>query len=74
MPTRPDPRLFPTRAKWRAWLARNHATSSGVWLAYYKKHVKKNGQWNALPSNAGSYKMPPGLTKALAKNKKAGLA
>jgi len=26
-----------TRAQWRAWLARNHATSKGVWAVYYKK-------------------------------------
>jgi uncharacterized protein YdeI (YjbR/CyaY-like superfamily) len=26
-----------TRAEWRAWLAANHATSSGVWLVYRKK-------------------------------------
>lgn len=26
-----------TRAEWRAWLERNHTTSPGVWLVYYKK-------------------------------------
>lgn len=26
-----------TRAEWRAWLAAHHATSSGVWLVYFKK-------------------------------------
>jgi uncharacterized protein YdeI (YjbR/CyaY-like superfamily) len=26
-----------TRAEWRAWLEKNHATSPGVWLVYYKK-------------------------------------
>jgi len=31
------PRLFKTRRAWRAWLARNHAKSKGLWLAYYKK-------------------------------------
>lgn len=25
------------RAGWRAWLAANHATSTGVWLAYFRK-------------------------------------
>lgn len=25
-----------TRAGWRSWLARNHATSEGVWLTYYR--------------------------------------
>lgn len=25
------------RAKWRAWLRRNHATSTGVWLVYWRK-------------------------------------
>jgi uncharacterized protein YdeI (YjbR/CyaY-like superfamily) len=28
-----------TRAAWRRWLTRNHATSPGVWLVYYKKHA-----------------------------------
>lgn len=28
-----------TRAGWRRWLSRNHATSLGVWLVYYKKHA-----------------------------------
>ncbi len=27
----------PDRAAWRAWLERNHATSPGVWLIYYKQ-------------------------------------
>ena len=30
-----------TRAAWRRWLTRNHATSPGVWLVYYKKHTGK---------------------------------
>ncbi|MBI1276602.1 MAG: hypothetical protein GC179_00600 [Anaerolineaceae bacterium] len=29
------------RAEWRAWLAEHHATSSGVWLIYYKKESGK---------------------------------
>ncbi len=29
------------RAKWRAWLAANYASSRGVWLIYYKKHSGK---------------------------------
>ena len=27
------------RNDWRHWLEENHATSSGVWLIYYKKHT-----------------------------------
>lgn len=27
-----------TRAEWRAWLASNHAISTGVWLIYFKKN------------------------------------
>jgi uncharacterized protein YdeI (YjbR/CyaY-like superfamily) len=30
-------RLFRTREAWRSWLARNHARSEGLWVAYYKK-------------------------------------
>ena len=28
-----------TRAKWRAWLAKHHASSAGVWLVIHKKHT-----------------------------------
>jgi uncharacterized protein YdeI (YjbR/CyaY-like superfamily) len=36
----PDhPRLQPkSRAAWRRWLERHHATTPGVWLVYAKKH------------------------------------
>jgi uncharacterized protein YdeI (YjbR/CyaY-like superfamily) len=34
------PTLQPrSRKAWRAWLAKNHATSSGIWLVYAKKHT-----------------------------------
>lgn len=29
------------RQEWREWLARNHATSPGVWLVYFKKESGK---------------------------------
>jgi uncharacterized protein YdeI (YjbR/CyaY-like superfamily) len=33
------PRVRPrSRQAWRDWLQKNHATSSGVWLVYAKKH------------------------------------
>lgn len=38
---RPAPRLFKTRAAWRAWLEKNHAATKGLWLAYYKKNSGK---------------------------------
>jgi uncharacterized protein YdeI (YjbR/CyaY-like superfamily) len=28
---------FKTREEWRDWLMKNHTTSEGVWLIYYKK-------------------------------------
>ena len=28
-----------TRRQWRAWLARNHASSPGIWLVRYKQHT-----------------------------------
>lgn len=28
-----------SRAAWRAWLEKNHASSSGIWLVYAKKHT-----------------------------------
>ena len=29
------------RARWRAWLAKHHATKKEIWLTLLKKHVKK---------------------------------
>lgn len=28
-----------TRRNWRSWLARNHGSSAGAWLVYYKDHT-----------------------------------
>ena len=45
MPSRSpaSPRRFraKSRAEWRAWLERHHATESEVWLVYAKKHSGK---------------------------------
>ena len=30
-----------SRIEWRAWLEKNHATETEVWLVYYKKHTGK---------------------------------
>jgi len=30
-----------TRAAWRKWLEKNHASKREIWLRLYKKHVKK---------------------------------
>lgn len=32
-----------SRAEWRAWLEKNHATSPGVWFVYFKKSAGKVG-------------------------------
>src|SRR5467141_3649611 len=28
-----------SRRQWRAWLAKHHSSSSGVWLVFYKHHT-----------------------------------
>ena len=28
-----------SRRQWRAWLAKHHLSSPGVWLVFYKKHT-----------------------------------
>ena len=28
-----------TRRRWRAWLAKHHASSPGIWLVFYKRHT-----------------------------------
>lgn len=33
----PDRLHFADRAEWRAWLEKNHASSRGVWLVYFRK-------------------------------------
>jgi len=35
------PLYLKNRREWRAWLRKNHATSDGVWMLYYKKHTNK---------------------------------
>ena len=30
---------FKTREEWRAWLARHHASSLGIWFVFYKSHT-----------------------------------
>src|SRR5215471_9286919 len=30
---------FRNRQQWRAWLAKHHASSAGVWLVFYKRHT-----------------------------------
>jgi uncharacterized protein YdeI (YjbR/CyaY-like superfamily) len=30
-----------TRSQWRKWLEKNHFTSPGIWLIYYKKDSGK---------------------------------
>ncbi len=37
MPVELPELIVPDAAAWRAWLEKNHATSSGVWLALHKK-------------------------------------
>jgi uncharacterized protein YdeI (YjbR/CyaY-like superfamily) len=29
-----------SRRQWRAWLARHHKSSSGIWLVFYKQHAR----------------------------------
>ncbi len=35
--------FFPDAASFRGWLEANHATSTGVWVGFYKKHVSQPG-------------------------------
>src|SRR5262245_54061448 len=30
---------FRTRREWRTWLTKHHASSPGIWFAFYKKHT-----------------------------------
>ncbi len=33
--------FFKNKEEWRAWLEKNHALSTEIWLVYFKKHTKK---------------------------------
>lgn len=33
----------PDRKTWRKWLAKNHASTPGIWLIYYRKQSEKSG-------------------------------
>lgn len=43
--------FFADAAEWREWLAANHATSPGLWMGLFKKHVPDRGlRWeDAVP-------------------------
>ena len=41
MAEEPNPVHFKTRAQWRRWLKKNHASAQEIWLLYYKKHTGK---------------------------------
>ena len=32
-------RYFQSREKWREWLEKNHKSSEGIWVIFYKKHT-----------------------------------
>jgi len=34
-----EPLQVATRRRWRAWLAKHHTTSAGVWLVFFKVHT-----------------------------------
>jgi len=34
--------LCKTREEWRSWLAKNHASSPGVWFVFHKRHTGRN--------------------------------
>jgi uncharacterized protein YdeI (YjbR/CyaY-like superfamily) len=39
MAERPDELDVRTREQWRKWLAKHHASSTGIWLIRYKQHT-----------------------------------
>jgi uncharacterized protein YdeI (YjbR/CyaY-like superfamily) len=42
MPVKPIATLdVPSAAKWRSWLAKNHATATEIWLVFHKRHTGK---------------------------------
>ncbi len=35
-----NPRAVSSRAEWRRWLAKHHASTKAIWLTLYKKHIE----------------------------------
>lgn len=67
-----------SRAEWRAWLARHHAASPGVWLVLWKQGsgrprvpydaveaARADGSWTRIDA-AQALEAPPDLAAALA--------
>ena len=40
MPTKLGTLDIRTRRQWRAWLAKHHTSSPGIWLVFYKQHTR----------------------------------
>jgi uncharacterized protein YdeI (YjbR/CyaY-like superfamily) len=42
MPTQLESVEIATRREWRAWLAKHHTSSPGIWLVFYRRHTGVN--------------------------------
>ncbi len=59
------PTFFPTPADFRAWLEANHATTSHLWVGYYRKATKKPSvTWADTVDEALCYGWIDGIRKS----------
>ena len=60
------PRFFATPAKWRAWLAANHASADELWVGFYKKESGKPSiTWPESVDQALCFGWIDGLRKSI---------
>jgi uncharacterized protein YdeI (YjbR/CyaY-like superfamily) len=66
MPSAPKPRFFDDASAFRAWLEKNHATASELFVGYYKKHTDKfNYSWAETVDEALCFGWIDGIRKRI---------
>ena len=66
MPSTPKQRFFKNAAAFRAWLEKNHATASELFVGYYKKHTDKfNYSWAETVDEALCFGWIDGIRKRI---------
>ncbi|MBT8206860.1 MAG: YdeI/OmpD-associated family protein [Acidimicrobiia bacterium] len=62
---KPNPTFFPARADFRAWLEEHHATTTHLWVGFYKKATNKASvTWEETVDEALCYGWIDGIRKS----------
>jgi uncharacterized protein YdeI (YjbR/CyaY-like superfamily) len=61
---------FKTRQEWRAWLAKHHSSSPGIWFVFYKRHTgQKSISYEDMVQEAPCFGWVDSLIKRLDDNR-----